>query len=153
MAGGSWGKRGRGGSEGDGGEIGRGLRTSCLACCRCCARSCRHGDRASQRCWHTMFQVSCQRSLQTPLQKVSIGFTCVRSHRIPLPFKRASTTRVLARSTIPEPMGQPARRKVGDCMRGDVCAHAPDALQRLAVSYPCQSSDWPYGPMPLVRDG
>jgi hypothetical protein len=62
-------------------------------------------------------QVSCHRSFHTLARKARIGWTVLRSHGIPVPVRRASTTTGVACSTIPEPRGQPARGTVGDCIR------------------------------------
>ena len=80
---------------------------------------------SAPRCFLAICHVSCHRSFQTPLRKASIGFTCLRSHRIPVPLRRASTTSLLALSTIPEPIGQPARRKSGYCMKASRLRNYP----------------------------
>src|SRR5512135_2941602 len=107
------GKRGAGEGAGEGEAMGSGLRASRRACWSFAARSCRRWTQAARRCWHAVCQVSCHRSLHTPLHKVSMGLTLVRSHRMPLPLSRASTTSLFALSTMPEPIGQPARRNSG----------------------------------------
>src|SRR3989442_8737597 len=56
--------------------------------------------------------LSCQHSLHTALRKTSIGLTLGRAQCMPAPFKGASTTTLLALSTMPDPIGQP-------------CAYAP----------------------------
>jgi hypothetical protein len=117
MAGGSGGRRGVGGGIGGGGSAGTCLRASCNASCRCAVGWWRRRVSRSRRCLLAVSHVSCHRSLQTPLRKASIEFTFLRSHRIPVPLRRASTTSLLALSTIPEPIGQPAWRKVGYCIR------------------------------------
>src|SRR5581483_12493827 len=85
----------------------------------------------SRRCWLAVCQVSCHRSFHTPLRKASMGFTFVRSHRMPEPLRRASTTSLLALSTIPEPIGQPARRKKWRAHQGQPFAQIAQMLANL----------------------
>jgi hypothetical protein len=58
-----------------------------------------------------------QRSLQAALRKTSSGLTLGRAHCMPAPLSRASTTSLLALSTLPLPRGQPAAAKAGYCRR------------------------------------
>ena len=53
-------------------------------------------------------QASSHRSLQAMFRKATMGSTFRRSQCIPAPFSLASTTSLLALSTIPLPMGYPA---------------------------------------------
>jgi hypothetical protein len=93
-----------------------------------------------------MSQVSCQLSWHTPLHNARIGFTFVRSRRIPVPVRRACTTSVFARSTIPEPIGQKAASKGRIARQGETCAHRCEMLSN--VSSPrlrfCQRIDHAY---------
>lgn len=77
-----------------------------------CRRSWVYCSRPRWRRCHSCFilccQVSLQRSLHTALRKMSRGLTFSRFQCIPAPLSRASTTSLLAFSTSPEPMGQPA---------------------------------------------
>ena len=52
-------------------------------------------------------QASAHRSEQATVRNATSGFTCERAQCIPLPFSRASTTSLLALSTLPLPMGNP----------------------------------------------
>ena len=66
------------------------------------------------------FHACSQRSLQAALRQTSRGLTVGRAQGMaqgmPAPLRRASTTSVLALSTLPLPLGQPAAVKVGYCM-------------------------------------
>src|SRR5262249_55864895 len=71
----------------------------------------------TRRTWAALCcQASAQRSLQTAFRNVSSGLTLARLQCMPAPFRRASTTTLLALSTIPLPIGQPAACKVGYCI-------------------------------------
>jgi hypothetical protein len=50
---------------------------------------------------------SLQRSEQAMVRNATTAFTCERAQRMPLPFSRASTTNLLALSTLPLPIGKP----------------------------------------------
>src|SRR5262249_37943703 len=47
--------------------------------------------------------------------RASVGYRC---QCMPAPLRRASTTSLLALSTMPEPRGQPSRRNCGYCIKG-----------------------------------
>ena len=68
--------------------------------------------RARQRAPATASQASSHRPEQSAPRSASSGLTLGSAHRRPAPFSRASTTTLLALSTMPLPIGKPWARKV-----------------------------------------
>lgn len=84
-------------------------RSRAVICSLCLSRwSSRFRLRRCCSCLILPCQVSSQPSLHTALRSSNMGLTFFRSQCIPAPLSRASTTSLLALSTMPDPIGQPA---------------------------------------------
>jgi hypothetical protein len=136
MAGGLGGKRGVGGEIAGGETATRScVRASGVACGHWTVRWWRRWASRSRRGFRAVCHVSCHRSWQTPLRTAPMGCTCVRSHRIPVSVRRASTTSVVARSSISEPRGQEAASNGGVLHHGTTRAYLSEMVSTV-FSFP-----------------
>src|SRR5439155_63519 len=98
---GGWGT-GAGGASGGAGHGGGAGATGGPAvawrAARCCARAC---ARSARCCCSICAHAAAQRSLQTAARMATSGLTLARAQCMPLPLSRASTTSLLALSTMP----------------------------------------------------